>query len=143
MSDMKTRIDEFGDHVAYLECAPNFFRAIAKTEQEARDLLTETLPTLTNYYVNKYASDLCIPLPTLPDEMEDGYVVMEWGRYRISILIDGKVACYQLEQQRDDGVWVDRGFIPAEYKLLLQLPPLPTPNKSDWRVQGNKVRRKG
>jgi len=79
-------------------------------------------------------SDLCIPLPTLPDEMEDGQTVYSWGDYRIVI------ESYESETMSFANYIIyegdkRQGPIRRSIAALLNLPEL--------EVQGNKIVRKG
>jgi len=91
-------------------------------------------------------SGLCIPLPTLPDEMElDGggvYVVHEWGsssKWRLVVYMSmGKEWVeyrVQIAHHTRPDVWSDSSQPVEPITRLLQLPEL--------EVQGNKIRRKG
>lgn len=87
-------------------------------------------------HVHYIREDLCIPLPTLPDEMEDGYVVME--NNGVTLFVSGRTtfAVYLLERAVDGKLWCT-ALTPNVYQLL-NLPDL-----SQYEVQGNKIVRKG
>ena len=86
----------------------------------------------------------CIPLPTLPDEMEDGQTLFENDYVKVSLYISGDAKYPPMPDlycnyKNELGDFKSGDYVSPSFLTLFGYPSL----YEDYEVQGNKIRRKG